>query len=107
MTLLPRGKIFVGDIGTVFELEIRDQDNDVVDISTASVKKMKFRKPDGTVVTNDASFSTDGTDGKIRWTTDDVDDLDQAGDWSREGYVELSSGKWHTTIVTFRVHEHL
>lgn len=105
--MIPRGKIFVGDLGTVFELEIRDQDNLVVDISQATVKKMKFVKPDGTALSKDTVFSTDGTDGKIRWTTTQATDLDQAGDWDREGYVEMPTGKWHTTIVTFRVHEHL
>jgi len=103
---MAKGEIRVGDIGTVFELTIKDQDDQVVPINQATVKEITLKKPSGTKVTKTAVFSTDGTDGKMRYTSV-ADDLDVAGDWSYQGYVELPDGKWKTDIHSFRVHSNL
>ena len=55
------------DIGTVFEVTVKDN-GIVVDVSSVSVKQIKFLKPDGTIDTQTAAFKTNGTDGIIIYT---------------------------------------
>lgn len=94
----------IGDVGTVFETTIVDQDDLVVDISLATTKTLKFRKPDASTATKTASFVTDGTDGKLKYTTV-TNDLDQAGDWKAQAVVVFtgSATQWTSTIHDFRV----
>lgn len=94
------------DIGTIFEETLTDENGAAVDVSSASVKNFFFQKPDGTVTTKPTSFSSDGKDGKMRYVTV-ANDLDQSGTWKVQGYVELSSGKWRSSIKTFVVHSNL
>lgn len=81
-------EIHVGDIGTVFKVKIVDDDTgDAIDISLCLIKEIKFAKPDGdTVVTYTASFTTDGTDGFIQYSTL-AGDLDVHGRWEVQGRI--------------------
>jgi hypothetical protein len=55
------------------------EDDVAVNISGVTTKNIVITKPDGTtVLTCAASFTTDGTDGKIQYVTV-ADDLDQPG----------------------------
>ena len=96
--------IFIGDVGTVIELTIKDENGDAVNVSAATVKQIKFDKPGAAPsVTKTAVFSTNGSDGKIRYTTI-TGDIDVPGEWKARGYVELgSSVKFHTSSVSFDV----
>lgn len=58
--------LFVGN-KTMFRYTVQDQDGNVVDISSASVKQITFKSPHGTVYTYDASFYTDGSDGVLQY----------------------------------------
>jgi hypothetical protein len=93
-----------GDIGTVIELVVHDSDDAVVDISGASTKQIKITNPSGTTSTKDGSFSTDGTDGKLRYTTVSGD-LNQEGLWKARAYLVFAGG-WagHSSIASFLVH---
>lgn len=96
-------EIHKGDIGTVFEVTVKD-DEIAVDISGVSVKKLKFVKPGKTVVVQDAVFKTDGTDGILTYTTI-ADDLNAAGAWSVQAYIEWAAGwKGHSDVLDFDVH---
>ena len=100
-------EIFVGDIGTVLVIRIWDILESgvkvVVDISTATEKKIKFQKPDKTVVIKNGTFYTDGKDGKLKYVTES-EFLDQPGTWAIEGYIEFPGAtQWHTTIGYFSV----
>lgn len=96
-------EIHVGDVGTAFKITVKDEDEAVIDISTATLKQIWFQKADGTVVTKTASFVTDGTDGQMQYVTED-DDLDQTGKWKIQGYIEIgASRKVHTDISEFKV----
>lgn len=75
-------KVYVGSIGTVITLDCGE------DVSAASVRKIKAKRPDGTTV--DWTAVADGTNG-IAYTTV-ADDLNQAGVWYLQAYVELSGG---------------
>ena len=93
------------DIGTTFELTITEE-GVAMDLSTSSIKTIKFKKPNGEVLTKTAAFVTDGTDGKLKYVTIE-NDLDSTGKWSVQAYVEIGSGKWHSTIGEFRVYSNI
>lgn len=98
-------EIHVDDLGTQFILTIKDGE-DVVDLSTTSVKQILFHKPDGTILTKDATYYTDGTDGKIYYATVDGD-LDLVGSWRLQAYIGIGSSRWHSDIARFTVHPNL
>ena len=56
--------IQVGAIGLVITLTITEDDV-AVNISSATTKTIKIRKPDGTVLAKTAAFTTNGSDGKV------------------------------------------
>lgn len=98
-------EIHVGDIGTTFEVTLK-QSAAVVDLSSATVKQIYFMKPDGSTLTKTASFTTDGTDGKIYYNTT-TGDLDTAGDWQLQAVVTFGASVWHSSIAAFAVFPNL
>lgn len=93
--------LHVGDTGSYIELTIKDGD-EVFDISSATIKKIKIKTSANVVLDKTASFSTNGTDGKIKYVFIDGD-LSISGIWKARGYVEMPTGKWSTTDVQFEV----
>lgn len=99
--------IHVGDVGTIIRLTItEDDDTTTVDVSTASVKKFYFAKPDGARVNKTAEFNTTGTDGKLKYVTV-AGDIDTAGKWQVQAYVEIGAAKYYSTKTTFSVQSNL
>jgi hypothetical protein len=94
--------IRINDEGTTIRGTIYDETDTVVDISTATVKQFRLRKPDKTFVSKTATFSAGGTDGRIQYTLV-AGDIDQAGRWEIEAYVEMPSGKWYSQTNEFFV----
>lgn len=95
--------VFVGDVGTVFSARILDENDDVVDIGTASKLEMRFRKPGGVVVVKTASMEGDGSGGYMRYVTI-ADDISEDGAWRSQGYVEFPGGlKYSSSIYQFTV----
>ena len=92
----------VGDIGTAIKCTIKD-DTTSVNLVGCEVAQLIFTKPDGTSVTRDASFFTDGSDGVIQFVTTSGF-LDQVGTWQIEGYIEMGGGKWKSDIKKTKVH---
>lgn len=105
----------VGDVGTVFILEI--QQCDVcgtgqlvpVDLSTAVTMDICFKSPD-TTKTFTASYATppcglgDGTDGKIQYKTVAATDLDRDGTWQIAAKITFADGRiLRSTAQTFTV----
>jgi len=86
-------KHYIGEIGTDIILDTG------VDISSATVLQVKYQKPDG--VTGEWTGTVQDTT-KIRYTLSE-DDIDVAGRWTFQSYVEVSGGKWHgeTAEITF------
>lgn len=99
------GEIRVGDIGTVFEVTIRDGSS-IVDISSATTKNIIFKRKDNTILTTVGVFATDGTDGKMKHTTVSGD-LTVKGQYCIQGYVVLPTGSWHSDIEQFDVFANL
>lgn len=98
-------EIHKGDIGTVFEATIMN-DNVAIDVSSQVSMDLIFQKADGVVVTYPASFVTDGTDGKVQYTTV-ADDLDVVGSWKLQAKVALPTGIWSSEIKKFKVYKNL
>lgn len=99
-------EIHLNDIGTAFRLTILDCDAVAIDISSAITKEILFQKPDGTSITQTATFLTDGTDGIVQYVTI-ANDLDQTGKWKIQAKVTLPTGTWSSNIETFRVYSNL
>lgn len=100
-------EIHVGDVGTVFEITVKE--GGVVPpggISLATTKEFVFVKPSQAKVTKTAVFKTNGTDGKLVYSTI-TNDLDEAGVWALQAHV-VEPGKDHMTEITkFRVFANL
>lgn len=102
---MPASDVPLGTIGTRFELEIKDQDSVVVDISGATSLTMTFRDPTGAVFTRTASLVNIGTDGKLDYTSvsGDIPEDGVKGTWQRQGDIVIPAGTYPTTIVKFEV----
>jgi len=99
-------EIHLYDKGIQFLGTVRDQDNNIVDISTAAVKQLIFKKPSEEVVVKNATFYTDGSDGKLYYITGSGD-LDELGNWQYQVYIEPGSNWYHSDIVKFKVERNL
>jgi len=84
-----------GDVGTVIDLNVGS------DISSATVRKIIYQKPSGTV--EEWAATLYGTT-HIRYTTV-ADDIDEVGMWRFQAYIETPSGKWYGDIATHPVGE--
>lgn len=97
----------VGDIGTAIEIQVMELDsfgNEVpVDLSSATSLVMKLLVPGTTKsISKTATFTTNGTDGKIRYVTQ-AGDLSTAGFWQIEAEVTMPGGQWSTDIYKMKV----
>jgi hypothetical protein len=100
-----RDEIHAGDIGTRFEITVLEN-GAAMDLSTSSSVQFSFRKPDQTIATRTASFITDGTDGKVKYITQEGD-LDQKGAWRLQVHVVFTDTRWHSNIQNFTVYENI
>ncbi len=103
-TVIPR----VNDTGTIFRATIKDESSAVVNVSGASTKQIRFEKANGTLMTGTATFTTNGTDGKVQYVAVSGD-LSVAGDWKAQAFVVLAGGggQFSSSIHNFRVGEAL
>lgn len=89
------------DYGTEIRITVKEDDV-VVDISAATSTEFLIRKPDGTLLTVNADFYTDGTDGILTYTTVDGD-TDIPGIYKFQARIGLG-GLFYTSWATFKVH---
>lgn len=94
-------EIHVSDIGTILRLTVYEGSS-ALDISSATTKQFKFKKPDGITSTIDASFTTDGSDGNLQYTVTSGF-LDQSGTWQVQVYLVLPTWQGHSDIKRFEV----
>lgn len=73
--------IFKGDIGVKITVDT------VIDVSSATVKKIFYRKPDGTSGYWTGTLEADNT--HLSFTTTVLTDLDVVGMWTCQSYVEM------------------
>ena len=106
-------EIHVDDVGTVLEITLKDEGSspEIVDVSTASTKEILLLMPNGTLLTKTADFTTDGSDGKIEYTTV-KGDLAISGVWKVQAHVILGTAspinsEWRSDIGEFNCYENL
>ena len=97
----------VGNIGTRFVFTITEDDaaGTIVDLSSQTSLSAVFKTPSGTVKTFGAALLTDGTDGKLYYTTSLASDLDVKGRWERWAVVSIASGTFTSTKAHFIVED--
>lgn len=88
-------KVYVADVGTEIVL------NCGADVSAATVKSIKVQKPDGT--TTSWAAVLEGTN-YLKYTIQDGD-LDQAGAWKVQAYIEIASWKGLGETAKLKVSE--
>lgn len=85
--------IYVGDIGVKLIL------NTTADISSASVRKIYYKKPSGTTGSWTAGEESSTS---ISYTTTSGD-IDEAGKWTLQAYVEKGTWKLYGTEASLTV----
>jgi hypothetical protein len=90
-------QVRVGDVGVVLVLTVYE-DNAVKNISAATDLEVRIKKPSGSVLTKSATFSTDGTDGKLQYTTE-TDGFTEEGVYEIRGHFNLNFWEGTTTEV--------
>lgn len=96
----------ISDVGTKLQITIKDQDGTVVDLSSCTAKQIKFVKGDGSTATEDLTFLTDGTDGRVYYTFDS-DDINISGVWKYQAIITYATGVWHSNIGRITVKPNL
>jgi len=91
-------KIYIDDVGTKFIIDTG------VDLTNATVTKLKLKKPDGSIVEWVASIEGDAKNGKISYATQ-AGDINLAGIWQLQSYIEFSYLKYNGETVNFIVYE--
>jgi hypothetical protein len=95
-------ELHLGDTNFVFFVTVTE-DCAAIDISAATSKVITFLKPSGEYVAKTATFTSDGTDGKIQYATVSGD-IDEVGLWKIQAIVELGSGSlYHSSVKSFKV----
>jgi len=95
-------KPHVSDWGTPLTIEIFQTGGCVLDVSSASPLSIIFIDPNGSELVKEASFVTDGTDGKIRYYFEE-DLIDTAGEWSYQASASFINGSWKSDVLGFIV----
>lgn len=98
--------IHVGDVGTEFNGTVKDASGEIISLATIQFVEYIFQKPDDTLLTVTASVTTDGTDGKINYTTL-PGDIDQSGTWKLQIKLTFIDTVFFSDIVKFKVYQDL
>ena len=101
-------KSYVGNEGTKIKVTLVDCDEQAINISSATIKKIIFSKPDASdptqkeEVEKTLDFVTDGTDGALQYIAE-AGFMDVKGSYKGQAYVEMPTGKWYATTIKFTV----
>lgn len=98
-------EIHVGDIGTTFQITVKDQDGPV-DLTNVDEMYVLFKKPDDSFVQVTPVFVNTGSDGIIKYVTQ-AGDLDQYGTWQIQAKVIFGTDVFSTDIQRFKVQRNL
>jgi hypothetical protein len=98
-------EIHVGDVGTVFQITVNDQ-NGPVDLTAVDAMYVLFKKPDDKFMQKTPVFVNTGSDGQIKYVTQ-AGDLDQYGTWQIQARVVFGSDVYSTDIQRFKVQRNL
>jgi hypothetical protein len=96
------GSIQLGDWGFAIEFQLTIDDVPIVIPNVGTTITFHFERADGSFLDKLGQFSTDGTDGKVRYVVEQGV-IQSAGTWRKQ--VTVSSPTWtrSTTPVAFEV----
>ena len=78
------------------------------DLTGATVKEMRFRKPNGVTADVDAAFTDgSGANGQLKVVTGGAFKFDEPGRWRVRAYVEIPAGKFASLFGEFQVERDL
>jgi len=77
-------------IGTEIRITFVEANGSVISLAGASTVNVIFKSPSNATTTRTATLYTDGTDGKITYTTVSGD-FDAPGDWYYQGKATIGS----------------
>ena len=100
------GEVRVGDIGTLFRATILDGST-AVDVSSASPMVLTFKPPRSTSFTKATTFTTDGINGQVEYTSTGADVIDEPGSWKLQWVATLTAGTFKSDMYEFTVHKNL
>jgi hypothetical protein len=95
-----------GAIGVIIELTITEDDV-AVNLSSATTKNIVLRSPSGVVATKTGAFVTDGSDGKLKYTTTAEADLNEAGFWKAQAALVMTGFTGRSSSAQFEVMSNL
>jgi hypothetical protein len=98
--------IKLGDWGTTLTFNVLYCNNTAVDISFSTSKHVIFKKPSGNKVVKDATFVTNGTDGKLQYVVESGV-FDEIGVWKVQASVYAPNGGWKSDVQSFKVEDNL
>jgi len=98
-------EIHYGDIGVNFNITVMNGAA-VLNVSNANSISIIFQKPDASDITKTAALVTNGTDGKIKYTTISGD-LDQVGTWQIQARVDFGASVFSTDVQKFKVYRNI
>jgi len=102
-------EVHFNDIGTVMLVTVKDcvaGTPTVLDLSSATSLELTFKSPSGSSSTKPATLYTDGTDGKIYYTSVDGD-WGEVGTWRIQCKIGIGGGTFRSDVGTFKVYENL
>ena len=96
-------KVLAKSAGVVVTITVKEN-GAPLNIAAASVKqfRLKPKHPKGVPKKVDASFVTNGTDGKLKYTTQ-ATTFDVVGDWDIQAYLVTCAYAGYTTAATITV----
>lgn len=96
-------EIQVNDVGTRIDITVKDQEGNVVDLTTSTDVKLKCLPPDGSSVkVFDVSFNSDGSDGQVYYITQDSD-INTTGTWELQVIVTFGTNVFHSAVEKLKV----
>lgn len=90
-----------GDEGVDIEVTITSGGG-IFSIQTATVKEIVFVSPTGARLAKTAAFSTDGKDGRLKYTTVAAD-FTEVGRWSLQAHITIGGKDLRSTEETLEV----
>lgn len=98
-------EIHVGDIGTIFKINVKDGAA-VVSLTGTTSQQIVFRRPDLTTLTDNVSYFTDGADGIVTYIIA-TGTFNQAGTYQFQIVYANNAGTWHSDLVSFDVYPNI
>ena len=91
----------IGDTGTIVRFTIKDNGK-ILDLTGATVKKIRLKNKDKTVFEKDLEFYTSGSDGVVQFVSSGSD-FSQKGAMQAQAYIEIPDWQGHTSKVDWTI----